>query len=277
MKILLTGSKGFIGSYLSRYLKQKNIDYTALDTDLGDIYKEKISTDAVIHLAAKVSPNYFIKNPHNAFKSNIQILNSVLEFCRLNKAKIIFVSTCGVYLKQKKPVSEFDQINPVGPYSYSKYIAELLCQTYSRDFQLPVTILRLFNVYGFAQKEDFVIPYIFNCAFRNDKLNIKHPEELRDFIHVNDVCDAVYKSINRNNKIYEVFNVGSGQVHRIGDVVEKIYTLFGKNSGLVDRQDRVHEFICANLDLVKQNLNWHPQLSLDAGLKQIFSKYEKNL
>ena len=274
MKVLVTGNKGFIGKKLSEYLLDKKIIVRDCVDDLFEINEKKISVDIVIHLAAEISSSSFKSSPFESYKSNIYAVNSLLDLCRKNNAKMIFASTCGVYKKKSKRVNEYDELAPENSYSMSKYIGELLCKRYSLDFNLPVTILRFFNVYGFGQSNEFLIPYIFNSIIENKSLNLNTPYELRDFVFVDDVCKAIVKAVENNTDTYEIFNVGSGEVNQVSSVARSIYALFGKD---LPEQDIYHQnYICADLNLIKIKLNWEPEISLYEGLEKIAKEYKKN-
>jgi len=273
MKALVTGNKGFIGKKLSEYLRDKKIIVKDCNDDLFGLNKKKISVDIVIHLAAQTSSSSFKTSPFESYKSNIYSVNSLLDFCRKNNAKMIFASTCGVYKKKYKCVNEDDDLAPENSYSMSKYIGELLCQRYFNDFNLPITILRFFNVYGFGQSNEFLISYIFDSVIENKPLNLNTPNEFRDFVFVDDVCKAILKAIENNSETYEVFNVGSGKVSQVNTVARSIYALFGKN--LPKKEIFEQKYICADLNLIKKKLNWEPEVSLDVGLKKIAKEYKK--
>ena len=244
MKIVITGRKGFIGKHLAPLLKRQGHKITEIDTDLNSIHRQILEVDAVVHLASKTEIADFLSDPAGAYNINVGGVNHVLDFCRKNNAKLIYTSTCGVYGSLSGSVKEIDTVNPVNSYSMSKYIGELLCARYHNDFDVSVTILRLFNVYGSYQREGFVISYIFDCLCNNRPLNLKTPEALRDFVYIDDVCMAILKAIERKNKEIEIFNVGSGKIVSIGEVAKKIYRFWGKN--IPDEVKKLHEKIKIN-------------------------------
>ena len=275
MKIVITGRKGFIGSHLAPLLKRQGHKITEIDIDLDIIHHQVMEVDAVVHLASKTEFADFFSDPAEAYNINVGGVNHVLDFCRKNKAKLIFTSTCGVYDPLPRSVKEIDRVVPVNSYSTSKYIGELLCARYQYDFDVSVTILRLFNVYGLYQRESFVISYIFNCLCTNRPLNLKTPEALRDFVYIDDVCMAILKAIERKNEDIEIFNIGSGKIFTIGDVVEKIYRFWGKKIPDKVKMGRRGNYLCANLDSVKTHLEWEPKVSLEEGLRIMAIEYGK--
>ena len=262
MNILVTGINGFIGKNIIKYFYINKINVIKYEKNLKDIHKENINVEYVLHLAGVTSESSFFNKPFDSYQANICVLNSLLEFCKINNAKMIFVSTCGVYEKKIGCVKEIDKIGPLNSYSTSKYIGELLCYRYSMDFDLPVTVMRLFNVYGSGQKKEFVISYIFNCLINQEPLNMKTPYDLRDFIYIDDVCNAILKAIENKNEIYEVYNVGSGHLCQISDVAEKIFKKFGKSLSYLEKKQS-EKYICADLTLIKHKLGWEPEIELE--------------
>ena len=275
MKIVITGRKGFIGKHLVPLLKRQGHKITEIDTDLDIIHHQVLEVDAVVHLASKTEFADFISDPAEAYNINVGGVNHVLDFCRKNNAKLIFTSTCGVYGPLSRSVKEIDRVVPVNSYSTSKYIGELLCARYKYDFDVSVTILRLFNVYGLHQREAFVISYIFDCLCNNRPLNLKTPEALRDFVYIDDVCMAILKAIERKNEDIEIFNIGSGKIVSIGAVAEKIYRFWGKKIPDEVKTGRRGNYLCANLDSVKTHLEWEPKVSLEEGLRIMAIEYGK--
>ena len=275
MKIVITGRKGFIGKHLVTLLKRQGHIITEIEIDLDIIHHQVLDADAVVHLASKTELADFLGNPAEAYNINVGGVNNVLDFCRKNNAKLIFTSTCGVYSPLPRSVKEIDRVVPVNSYSTSKYIGELLCARYQYDFDVSVTILRLFNVYGLHQRESFVISYIFDCICNNRPLNLKTPEALRDFVYIDDVCMAILKAIERKNEDIEIFNIGSGKIVTIGDVAEKIYRFWGKKIPDKVKMGGRGNYLCANLDSVKTHLEWEPKVSLEEGLSIMAMEYEK--
>ena len=275
MKIVITGRKGFIGKHLVTLLKRQGHIITEIEIDLDIIHHQVLDADAVVHLASKTELADFLGNPAEAYNINVGGVNNVLDFCRKNNAKLIFTSTCGVYSPLPRSVKEIDRVVPVNSYSTSKYIGELLCARYQYDFDVSVTILRLFNVYGLYQRESFVISYIFNCIFNNRPLNLKTPEALRDFVYIDDVCMAILKALERKNDDIEIFNIGSGKIVSIGDVAEIIYRFWGKKIRDEVKTGWRGNYLCANLDSVKNHLEWEPKVSLEEGLRIMAIEYGK--
>ena len=162
-KILLTGSKGFIGTHLYKRLSEVGIKIQTGDrssnnghddnqensnidiTDIEKLHSFQEGAEAIIHLAAKASVPDSFNKPYENYYTNILGTLNLLEFARLrNIRKFIFISTYIYGQPKYLPVDEKHQVNPHSPYQTSKLIAEQLCQNYSKDFGIDVVTLPTF-------------------------------------------------------------------------------------------------------------------------------------
>ena len=161
MKILITGFSGFIGKYLIELLKQTTHELILLDISNGfDIcdweqIKHFVGLDAIIHLANLSFVPASYEQPKKFYESNYLSTLNMLELCRINHAKMIFFSSYVYGHPQYQPIDENHPIQAFNPYAQTKVICESLCEGYNRDFHIPVTIFRPFNIYGKGQNPDF--------------------------------------------------------------------------------------------------------------------------
>ena len=238
MRILITGSEGFIGSHLVEKLVKKGHDLTCLvlynsfnywgwleniDPKIknnikiitGDIRDEylmksiiKNKIDIIINLAALIGIPYSYKTPKSYFETNslglMNILNSAINS---NIKKIIHTSTSEVYgTPNYIPIDEKHPVAAQSPYAASKIAADQIALSYNKSFDLPVTILRPFNTFGPRQSLRAIIPSIITQINKKSnviKLGSLYPT--RDLTYVDDTTDAFLASINkkrywRNNK-----------------------------------------------------------------------------
>jgi nucleoside-diphosphate-sugar epimerase len=277
MSILITGAQGFIGRWLQDYLSKKQCEFISWSNEICDLKNETFKVDTVVHLAAETLPERFINNPERAYQTNIAGTLSVLEFCRRNNAGLIFISTSGVYGEKNGAISEEDNIKPRNPYSLSKHIGEQLCYQYFRDFSVPVTVLRLFNVYGAGQDKKFLISYIIDSIINNMELILKSPYSKRDFIYVEDVCSAIYQCLKSEIKGFEVYNLGSGVAQSVIEITEKINILCNSSFFYDIMKNKItveQSCVYANIDKIKLNIHWNPEISIDEGLKRIIRYHE---
>ena len=284
LNVLVTGSSGFIGKVLVKELKNLGSNVKEVDLDLGiDItnmedLKSIKNIDLVFHLAAKTFIPDSWKDPVSTYKINSLGTLNILEFCRNNKAKLVFSSTY-VYGKPKYlPIDEKHPISSTSPYTESKIIAERLCKFYKRNFDLDVKILRPFNIYGLGQNPNFLLPKIIEQAFAGS-IVLENSKPKRDFVHLEDIIQAYVKagSINTNNESI-IFNIGSGKSFSVNQVVNKIVKIIGKDveikyTGNI-RKGEIEETI-ADIKLANNILNWTPRIDLDLGLRKYIDNYRK--
>src|SRR3989338_3306124 len=245
MRALITGGMGFIGSNLAHKLVSENNEVTIIDSmvpGIGgndfnileikdrvkvikkDIRDEKAINDAVkgkdciFHLAGQVDHKRSIENPMEDVGLRINGTISLLEACRKNnpKAKIIFTSTRSVYGEEKKiPVSEEMPTNPKGMYAITSLAAEKIISMYSNLYGINFAILRLVNTYGprHQMKKDYgVANHFIMQALDNHPITVMGDGKiLRDYIFVEDACDAIIRCADSSRTDSQVINVGTGK------------------------------------------------------------------
>ena len=234
MKILVTGSAGFIGSALSiklldqghnvigidnhndyyevklkedrlaRHLKHKNyIHYRVSIDDTKEIKKifEKHKFDVVINLAAQAGVRYSIENPHSYIDSNVYGFLNILEVCKSKKIKhLIYASSSSVYgLNRKMPYSTEDTTDhPVSLYAATKKSNELMAHCYSHLFNLKTTGLRFFTVYGPWDRPDMALQKFTGAIVRGEKLDLYNfGKHKRDFTYIDDIVDGIIQVIDK--------------------------------------------------------------------------------
>ena len=279
MRILITGFSGFIGSYLTKKLQELQHELILCDLSNGinicnwDEIKEIKNLDFVVHLAnlSYVPASY--QEPKKFYEVNYLGTLNMLELCRLNNAKLIYFSSYMYGHPQYQPIDEQHPIQAYNPYSQTKVICESLCEGYNRDFMVPVTIFRPFNIYGKGQNADFLIPTIINQA-KSGKIIIKDDRPKRDYIHVNDIVEAVSSAmfIKNESSNYQIFNLGTGKSNSVKDVIDIVCQLYNHTIEYQCtneiRQNEVLDTI-ADISKIKNNLGWEPKISLFEGLKSM--------
>jgi len=281
MKILVTGFSGFIGTYLVEKLKQYNHELILLDISNGvDICDwEQIrhynNVDVVIHLAnlSFVPASYLA--PQKFYATNYLSTLNMLELCRLNSARLIFFSSYVYGQPQYQPIDEVHPIQAFNPYAQTKVICESLCEGYYRDFGVPITIFRPFNIYGTGQHPDFLIPTIIQQAM-NGKIEIKDDRPRRDYIHVSDIVEAVISAVEKPSSEKHIYNLGSGVSYSVKEIVTIVRSFFDNDIDYICKKEyRSNEVMdtVANINKIKSELNWQPKVTIEKGIqKMIISK-----
>ncbi|CEN21855.1 NAD-dependent epimerase/dehydratase [[Clostridium] sordellii] len=230
MKILITGSSGFIGFHLSKLLLEKGIEVIGVDNmnDYYDIklkeerlnilkkynkyifYKADISDkqaidnifkdhklDYVINLAAQAGVRYSIDNPYAYVDSNLVGFVNILEACRNYPVKhLLYASSSSVYGGNKlAPFSTEHQVDhPVSLYAATKKSNELMAHTYSHLYKIPTTGLRFFTVYGPWGRPDMAYFSFTDSILKGKSINVfNHGEMERDFTYIDDIIEGIYR------------------------------------------------------------------------------------
>ena len=206
----------------------KNVDIS----DFNKIKKYFKGISWVFHLAALADIVPSIKNPMEYHRSNVDGTINVLENARINNIKkFIYTASSSCYgIPDKYPTPETAPINLEYPYAVTKYLGEKYSLSWNRIYNLPVISLRLFNVYGPLQSEESrgLIPTVINRISKGEEITIYGDgNNGRDFVYVNDVVKIITDVINMDKGI-GIFNLGSGKLTKINDVVNTIGKVAGK-------------------------------------------------
>lgn len=279
MKVLVTGSKGFIGKYLVDSLLKQQVQVISYDIADGndicnwDLLKAVPHVDCIIHLASRIFVPESYSNPRDFFNLNIVGTLNCLEYCRLFNSRLIYVSSYlygePIYL----PVDEKHPISTFNPYSASKIESENLCHYYYDFFKTKSIIIRPFNVYGKGQSKEFLIPSIIKQA-KNGDIYLKDSSPKRDFIYVGDLASAIIQAIKIGTIGHEIFNIASGESYSVDEIVQMIIQIIGgSNKVIYEKEIRDNEVSDTRGDNSKagQLLNWRPQVTIFEGLEKTIS------
>lgn len=303
----MTGGAGFIGRYCVRSFLEKNYQVTIFDnfsnssedmiSDLlddganlikGDItVQEQVSKaisghDIVIHLAAKNSVEDSIKFPEKTFNANVDGTKNILESCvKHNIKNLIATSSAAVYGEtQKLPISENHKTSPLSPYGESKLKMEQLIQSFSKKHNLNSIMLRIFNVYGKGQSQEYagVITKFLERISKNEPLEIFGDGlQTRDFVSINDVVNSIHNSISKiEGRRGTVYNIACGKSIEIKELAKIMISISGKNLDIIYHPPKIGEikFSQADISLSKKEIGFLPKISLKEGIKNILRNYE---
>lgn len=298
MNILITGGCGFIGCHLTdRLIAQghtvaildrfthgkkefkcannaKNLHLHRIDvTDPKQIKQSYFSgIDWVFHLVATKIPN---PNPYEHHNVNVNSTVYILEAARKAKVKkFIFTGAAACYgMPLKNPVYENSPIQPANAYSLTKYLAEQYILHWGKIYQLPVIILRLFNLYGPKVREHGgygpTLSIFLDQKSKGLPMTIRGDgNQTRDFTYVSDITNALIKAA-KSDVANEIINIGSGIPTSVNTLVEllggkKIYLPIIAN----DARD-----LYPDISKAKRLLGWHPQVLLKEGIENILKDF----
>ena len=303
----MTGGAGFIGSHLVDRLvcsgcKVKVLDNLStgkvdnirshLDSGMavlveGDVRDASIvekamqDCDAVVHLAAVVSVPYSVEHPDVTFNVNVAGTLNVLRSCvEWRVGKMVFASSCAVYGEAAKlPASEETDVAPILPYAESKLAAEHYCRGFSDVRLLPTVVLRFFNVYGprqgLSEYAGVITRFIDNSRRGAPLIVYGDGSQTRDFVNVQDVVDAIFRSLERDEADGQVFNVGSGKPTTLEALAHSVVELNGSGVGICHESPREGDIknSYGEISKVCRLLGYRPKVALKDGLRQLLSKW----
>ena len=233
MKVMVTGTAGFIGNHLAIKLLARGDEVIGID-NLNDYYDVNLKlarldrikdhalyTDVradiadrehmeqlfkqhqpqrVVNLAAQAGVRYSIENPHAYIESNIVGFLNILEGCRHNNVEhLVYASSSSVYgANETMPFSVHDNVDhPLSLYAASKKANELMAHTYSNLYDLPTTGLRFFTVYGPWGRPDMAL-FLFTKAIREGgKINVfNYGKHRRDFTYIDDIVEGIIRTLD---------------------------------------------------------------------------------
>lgn len=276
-KILVTGGNGFIGSHVVHYLRQKGYRVEAPSSRAINVLRKEDwvhlreeDIQHVVHLAGKTFVPDSWKEPEEFFRVNTMGILQVLDLCRNRQIGMTYISAYVYGEAGNEPISETAPVKPNNVYAKSKYMTEELCEFFCEYFNVDITTLRLFNVYGPGQDGRFLIPSVINQVLDNDKdtIVVQNLIPKRDYVHVYDVCRVIELSI-QNTRNYHVFNVGSGESYSVEEIVnliqEDAHTKKKVNSLHLTRKNELSNVI-ADIGKIEREWGWKPKISLRDGL-----------
>lgn len=315
MKVLVTGAGGFIGSHLCESLvnegyevralvryNSKNfwgwLEHSSVKNEIEVIQGDIIDFDSVkkatkdvriiFHLAALISIPYSYQVQQAFVNVNIKGMLNLMQASLLNGIeKFIHTSTSEVYgTAQYVPMDENHPINPESPYAATKAAADYLALSFYKSFNLPVVILRPFNVYGPRQSARAVIPTIITQILSGEKkINLGALHPTRDFTYVKDTVRGfiLAEKINSDNILGKVINIGSNFEISIEKLAQDIAELMGVSVEFSSEEKRKRpvksevERLWAENRIAKKLLGWTPNCSLEQGLKVTIDWFKKNI
>lgn len=310
MNILVTGGAGFIGSHLIQRLLNDGHSVVVIDNmnpyydpalkharlaqfkDRVIFYEEDIAdeaavkqvfenhaVDVVCHLAAQAGVRYSLTHPLVYGHSNYMGTLVLLEAARHHGVKhVVFASSSSVYgdssaapFKETYPCDQ-----PVSIYASSKRAGELLCSSYAGLFDLNITALRFFTVYGPWGRPDMAL-FTFTEKLLNDE-----PIELynngnmrRDFTYIDDIVDGFVRVIERQPQGFEIFNLGRGKPADLKEFVAILEKTLNKKASIIQKPMQpgdVHETY-ASIKKAKRELGFDPKISLEEGVPKFVEWY----
>jgi UDP-glucuronate 4-epimerase len=235
--------------------------------------------DAVIHLAARPGVRPSVQNPAAYLKTNILGTLNVLDLCRdKGIAKLVSASSSSVYGSNTTPFHEDDDTNqPLSPYAASKKAGEELCFTYHHLYNIDISVLRFFTVYGPAGRPDMSMFRFIRAIVEGQPVTVfGNGSQLRDFSYVDDIAQGVIASLKPCS--YRVFNLGADSPVKLSRVIAVIEQLSRAKAAIqyqaADCSDVPATW--ADVSRAKTELGWQPSIFLEEGTGETLKWYLRN-
>lgn len=330
MKVLITGAAGFIGSHVSRILLDRGDQVVGLD-NLNDYYdptlkqarldrltpdkgftfakleladREGVANlfaetkpDRVVNLAAQAGVRYSLENPHSYVDSNIVGFVNILEACRHNEVEhLVYASSSSVYgANTTMPFSIHHNIDhPLSLYAASKKSNELMAHTYAHLFQLPVTGLRFFTVYGPWGRPDMALFMFTRNILAGKPIDVfNHGNHARDFTYIDDIAEGVVRTLDRiaspnpdwssdapdpgtSQAPYRIYNIGNNEPVELMHYIACIENAVGKKAEInylpLQPGDVPKTF--ADIDDLVADTGFRPSIPVEEGINRFVEWYK---
>ena len=295
--ILIAGGTGFIGFHLAKKClslnwsvtslstnkpkknrKLKKVNYKICDVSNYNQINKKIKPDYdyVVNLAGYVDHT----NKPKTMKSHYIGCKNLSNFFLNSKIKkFVQIGSCIEYGKIESPQKEIKQNKKTfSIYGKAKLFSTIFLQNFYKKYNFPVTILRLYLVYGPFQDTNRVIPVTIINALKNKSFNCSNGQQLRDFTYIDDIISAIIKTLKNLKSSGEIINIGSGKPIAIKKVIIKICGLLNSGKplfGKIDlRKDEMMK-LYPNINKAKKILRWNSRTPLEVGLRKTIKFFSK--
>jgi nucleoside-diphosphate-sugar epimerase len=307
--VLITGASGFIGSHLTRKLVDQGAQVHALTSAVSSVYpvrlmdiRERITMhegnlndrsamDSVVaaarpqivwHLGAYTHVGKSWSRVDECIQTNIQGTVNLLQALEgTGYRRFVYTGTSEIYGDIEVPFREDAHVNPISPYSVSKYAGERYCRMFHQGHKWPIVCVRPFNAYGPYQTPDRVIPEIIVRALRKQSLKMTQGRQTREFNFVEDLADGFVLAGTTDGIEGEIINIGCGEEVSMRDLAVTILDVMGNPitpefGALPDRPTEIWRMYCDSTK-ARTMLGWAPQHTLREGLARTIEWYRAEL
>ena len=297
-KILITGGTGFIGYHLAKKCLKLNWSVTSLSTKnptkirklkkikylISDISKKSdlkkiinINYDYVVNLAGYVDHSRKKKTLYSHYNGCRNISEI---FLRKKIKKFIQIGSSIEYGRNLSPQKEnLNNTKTFSIYGKAKLMSTNYLLSLYKKYSFPVSVLRLYLVYGPYQDRNRVIPIVIDNALKSKEFDCSLGTQFRDFVYIDDVVNGIIKSLKTKKSNGQIINLGSGKPIMIKDVILKICKIIGSGKpqfGRIKfRKDEIKN-LYPSIVKAKKILNWRPKVKINFGLKKTINFYKKN-
>jgi UDP-glucose 4-epimerase len=293
-RMLITGGCGFIGANLVRVVREQGgwavrvvddlrsgrreyLSEMDVEIAIGDVADPAVldpaleDVDAVIHLAAQTGVIPSVENPRRDFEGNVVATFRVLDECRQRGIeRFVFASSGAALGNVTPPLHEEVVPHPLSPYGAAKLTGEAYCQSFAGSYGMHAVSLRFSNVYGpVSVNKNNAIPNFIKALLKKEPLHIYGDgQQSRDFIYVDDLCDAILLAVGSDDVRGEVFQLATGRETSVLELIEIIGQVMDVRPEISFEPRRAGEVYKSRVDITKvqRKLGFEPRVSLEEGL-----------
>ena len=306
MRVLLTGATGFVGKHLANKLLENGHEIFAISRKSTGIpgvvdikCKELIPAviekelmpyqfDGVVHLAAAgVEPND--RNANTLIRMNSLLPQALVNISAKCGAKaVVIVGSSAEYAATNvyEPFLENFPLETQRIYGASKAAGGILALSQGYSLGIPVAILRPFNIFGFGEASHRLLPSLINAFVREKKVALSRGTQIRDFVHIDDVCDAIIsvlmqlesKGVNTSG----IYNISTGKGCSVADFCRICQQVMGVNEsflnfGAMPLRPDDFPYVVGNPDLIKKVFSVEAKINLKRGIEKTIRNYKERL
>jgi nucleoside-diphosphate-sugar epimerase len=306
--VLVTGATGFIGACLVHYLTRRKSEIHVITRETSNKWRirdllpnplvehvadlrdkngiariaNETKPDIIYHLAT-YGAYHFQSNLEDIVSTNISGTANLLNACsKVGFERFIAVGSSSEYGTKDRPMKESDLLEPVDFYGVAKAAASLFCQCFAKLYDMPVSIIRPFSVYGYYEAPTRLVPSVINACIRGKNPRLLSPSSVRDFIFVEDLITAfLMLASNKTERGGETYNVGYGKQYSVSDLVSKVIKITGAPvqpmwGAAPTRARREPKHWVSDTSKIRKSLGWKPKYDLDHGLRKTITWFRKN-
>jgi nucleoside-diphosphate-sugar epimerase len=304
-KVLITGANGFIGSHMVERMvnEEAQVSVTVRDSSdlwrLDDVLKDihiyrtdlrnkelvsksvmQIKPDFIFHIGAygvDGRQNDFFEAAHSNIIGTMNLIHSLKDIgCK----KFINVGTCMEYGNKPEIIQEDSFLKPDSIYGSTKASASIMASQMAVNYGINLVTVRPFGVFGEKEGSHKFFPYIILSILEGKQVNLTPCEQYRDYCYIENVIDGLVLAAQNNLIKNEIFNIGSGEIHKLKFYVDMIYnelqsTDFPNYGALPYRENEVWRQQ-PNISKIRNLLKWEPKISLKEGITKTAAWYKEN-
>lgn len=288
MKILIVGSRGFIGKHCVEFFSKDHevwgcdviLDYfspnylsiDAVDSDFLSLFQQN-DFDVCVNCSGAANVPFSLEKPLNDFKLNTVNVFKLLEAIRIHtpNCRFITISSAAVYGNpQSLPIFEGQKCIPVSPYGYHKVMAEMICEEFHRFWGLKTCGIRVFSAYGPGLKKQLFWDMYHKIMSKNELVLWGTGNETRDFIYIKDLVKVIDLIITKGKFDGSIYNAANGEQRKISEVAELFVKVLGTGTNIIfNNETRMGDPLYWEADVTSiKKLGYQPSYCLEEGIAE---------